>query len=246
VVALDLSGHGDSGWRDRYSLEQWADEVLAVARSAGSPSGTAERRVESKPGAARRRVEAIQRPMLLGHSLGGQVVAAAAARAGADSGPVILCDSRFSSRARPLRRARHFAGSFRYPTRDQALARFALIPEQPCANRFVLRHLAETSVGERDGTWGWKFDWAVFAHGSERAPSDHLADIPGPVAFLYGTESAIASPEVVAKSVAAYGRPAPVVPIPAAHHHVWLDQPLAFVAAVRALLAAWPAPPAAR
>ena len=31
VVALDLSGHGDSDHREGYSLDLWAEEVLAVA-----------------------------------------------------------------------------------------------------------------------------------------------------------------------------------------------------------------------
>jgi pimeloyl-ACP methyl ester carboxylesterase len=35
------------------------------------------------------------------------------------------------------------------------------------------------------------------------------------------------------------GRAAPVIEIPQARHHVLLDQPLAFVAALRALLADW-------
>jgi hypothetical protein len=35
------------------------------------------------------------------------------------------------------------------------------------------------------------------------------------------------------------GRNAPFVEIPQAHHHLLLDQPLAFIAAVRALLADW-------
>ena len=30
VVALDLSGHGDSGHRDEYDIELWASEVMAV------------------------------------------------------------------------------------------------------------------------------------------------------------------------------------------------------------------------
>jgi pimeloyl-ACP methyl ester carboxylesterase len=34
-------------------------------------------------------------------------------------------------------------------------------------------------------------------------------------------------------------RSAPLVEIPEAYHHLLLDQPLAFVAAVRALLADW-------
>ena len=36
VVAVDLSGHGDSDRRDRYSLDTWAREVLAVVAEAGS------------------------------------------------------------------------------------------------------------------------------------------------------------------------------------------------------------------
>jgi hypothetical protein len=35
------------------------------------------------------------------------------------------------------------------------------------------------------------------------------------------------------------GRAAPVVEIPQAKHHVMLDQPIAFVSALRALLADW-------
>lgn len=33
VVALDLSGHGDSGHRDAYDIEQWTEEVMAAARA---------------------------------------------------------------------------------------------------------------------------------------------------------------------------------------------------------------------
>src|SRR4051812_49838601 len=35
VVAIDLSGHGDSGHRDSYALELWTDEVVAVSNAAG-------------------------------------------------------------------------------------------------------------------------------------------------------------------------------------------------------------------
>src|SRR5260221_503310 len=35
VVALDLSGHGDSGRRDAYTLDHWSKEALAVAAASG-------------------------------------------------------------------------------------------------------------------------------------------------------------------------------------------------------------------
>jgi len=37
TIAIDLSGHGDSGRREVYSLELWASEVLAIADHAGFP-----------------------------------------------------------------------------------------------------------------------------------------------------------------------------------------------------------------
>src|SRR5690606_32376107 len=57
VVALDLSGHGGSGRREQYSLELWAEEVLAAAADAGVDGS----------------------PVVVGHSMGGFVSIATAA-----------------------------------------------------------------------------------------------------------------------------------------------------------------------
>src|SRR6516225_9280349 len=57
VVAIDLSGHGDSARRESYSLDQWAREVFAVAKDAGIATP----------------------PTVIGHSLGGLVTLRAAA-----------------------------------------------------------------------------------------------------------------------------------------------------------------------
>src|ERR1700759_521858 len=35
VVAPDLTGHGDSGWRPAYDMRAWADEVMAAAAAGG-------------------------------------------------------------------------------------------------------------------------------------------------------------------------------------------------------------------
>lgn len=56
VVALDLRGHGASGTADRYDLEAMAGDVVAVAMAAG-----------------------LDRPHIVGHSLGGAVVSAVGA-----------------------------------------------------------------------------------------------------------------------------------------------------------------------
>ena len=70
VVAIDLSGHGDSGHRDAYALDQWTDEVVAVAETA--------------------RIDGL--PIVIGHSMGGFVTIATAARHGDRVDGVIVCD----------------------------------------------------------------------------------------------------------------------------------------------------------
>lgn len=219
VVALDLSGHGDSGWRDAYRVEQWSDEVLAVAEDAQAAAGS--------PG----------RPIVLGHSLGAQVACVVAARHGERFAGAVLADFGIRRPGEPSRSARHFQNQRTYPTYDEAVKRFKLIPRQPCEHPWVLRHLAETSVRRCDRGWAWKFDWRLFTRTADRLTSEYLADIGIPTAFLHGQDSRVVTAEVAERVSRAHGRPAPVVWVPEARHHLMLDQPLAFVAATRALLA---------
>jgi len=55
-ITMDLSGHGDSGHRERYPTTTWADEVAAVIRAAASGPVA-----------------------IVGHSMGGRVSAVTAA-----------------------------------------------------------------------------------------------------------------------------------------------------------------------
>src|SRR3954453_17061402 len=69
VLAVDLSGHGDSDHRDGYELEQWTNEVVAVAID-GQIAG---------------------RPVVIGHSMGGFVTIGTGALHGDRLGGVIVC-----------------------------------------------------------------------------------------------------------------------------------------------------------
>lgn len=71
VVALDLSGHGDSDRRERYGLDLWTDEVIAVIDAA----------------------EFASKPVVVGHSMGGFVTIATAARHNDRLGGAIIIDS---------------------------------------------------------------------------------------------------------------------------------------------------------
>lgn len=222
VVAPDLSGHGDSGWRERYGLDVWADEALAVAEHAG-----------------------MREPVLVGHSLGGFVAMAAAAEAGERLAGAVLVDSpvrRPDPESQEARGGHMFRRPKTYPDVETAVAHFHLVPPQPPPPASVLDHIARHSLRAVDGGWTWKFDPSVFTRRADPAADDFgelLARVRCRVAVLHGELSEIVGDEVTDYMAERLGRTAPFVEIPRAHHHLILDQPLPFVAAVRALLADW-------
>ena len=219
VAAIDLSGHGDSGWREAYSFGGWADEVVAVADALG-----------------------MARPTVVGHSMGGFVAMAAAALHGDRLAGAIVVDSpvrREDPESAEARRGRAFRNPKTYPTLEEAAEHFHLIPPQPCDNGFIVDFVARRSLRAVEGGWSWKFDPAVFARTEPVAVSDYLSRVRTRIAVIHGQFSAIVTPEVTDHMDELLGRRAPFVEIPQAHHHLLLDQPLAFIAALRALLADW-------
>lgn len=219
VVALDLSGHGDSGRRERYSHLQWAAEVVAVAEAAGFPGP----------------------PVVVGHSLGGLVTIQTAATYGDRIAGAVIVDS-------PVRRpdpeseegtqGRAFRAPGVYPDLDEALDHFRLIPPQPVPEPWVLDHIARHSLHETPGGWTWKFDPHLFSHALV-AMNEQLAAVRCRVAVLRGEHSVIVPMDTAEYMYELMGRLSPVVTIPEAHHHLILDQPLSFVSALRTLLADW-------
>jgi pimeloyl-ACP methyl ester carboxylesterase len=217
VVAIDMSGHGDSGRRNEYSIEMWAEEMLAVAAHAGIDG----------------------RPVLAGHSLGGWATVVAAAHHPDAVGGLILMDCRIMDGAPEEQEAGQRRG-FRplpiYPTLDRALSRYRTIPAQDGNLPYVMRHIGRMSACQVEAGWTWKFDPGVFEQ--RRPGSDELGRIRCRVALVRG-ERGLLTPAISDEMYAALGRRAPVVVIPQAGHHLMLDEPLSLVSALRALLADW-------
>jgi len=221
VVALDLSGHGDSGRRASYSLDGWAREVLAVAADAGI-AGPA---------------------TVIGHSMGGFVTLRTASLYGSLIGGAVAIDSPvrdITPEERAARERRAFGPLRVYPSREAAIARFHPIPDQP-ALPYITAHVASTSVrpvegGTVEGGWSWKFDPRIFAR-HQLTPA-LLTQLECRVA-LFRAEHGILSPQVSEVMYDRLGRLAPMIEIPAAGHHVMLDQPLALVTGIRTLLSDW-------
>lgn len=229
VCAIDLSGMGDSGARETYTPNTWTAEIDAVLRDAKLyREGTD----ASGP-----------KPLVLGHSFGGFIAMKFGADSGQRLGGTVIVDSPVQDPAdTPLPEP---AASIRtappvYTDLATALSRFRLMPAQPCDNAYITNFIARTSIRECDGGWTWKFDFKVM--GSRRFGEPYRAELKalkGRTALIHGEKSAIVSPRTVAYMSELMGPETPVVEIPEAHHHVMLDQPLAFVAALRVILDTW-------
>jgi pimeloyl-ACP methyl ester carboxylesterase len=228
VVALDLSGHGDSGQREVYPVRSWAQEVMEVARDANF----------------------VTPPILVGHSMGGLVSIVAAALHGDDLAGAIIVDApvrRPDPESQEGRTGRSFRNPKTYPDVATALQHFRLVPPQPCENQFILDFIAERSLRPVATGYTWKFDPRVFTLARAESMHEHLASVRCRVALIRGESSLVVPRETGEYMYQLLRRNAPQVEIPEAHHHLILDQPLAFIAALRALLADWehslPRPP---
>ena len=214
VIAIDLSGHGDSGRRESYSFDGWAREILAVAADAG-----------------------LDAPTVIGHSMGGVVTLRLAALFGSRIEGAVVIDSPVRNPA-PEQHAAQDRRVFRelrvYPSREAAIARFRPVPDQPVLG-YIADHVAATSVRQVDGGWTWKWDPRVFVLEPPRAPLTRLACRVA----LFRAEHGIMSAEMSEIMYDRLGRVAPLIEIPAAGHHIMLDQPIALAAALRTLLTDW-------
>lgn len=143
-----------------------------------------------------------------------------------------------SPESEEARSGRAFRSPGVYDTKEAAMSRFRLIPPQPCDNGFIIEHIASHSVHETKTGWTWKFDPRLFK-GNLRALRDQLSAVRCRVALFTGEFSVVVPPDVAEYMYGLMGEVSPVVEIPQAHHHLTLDQPLAFVAALRTLLADW-------
>jgi len=218
VIALDLGGMGDSGHRAVYSHRGFADDIATVARHLY-----------------------LRDTILIGHSFGGIVAVDAAYHFPELFAHAILIDSKVSFADDDHRTD----GPPAHPPKmrsDRAIAlqRFRVVPEQEGIDAAILQHIAQHSLQQIDGLWTWKFDPLCAAPDlvvAEQHESDMLRQLTMPVDFIYGEHSAIISREFARRVGACIRTGRTPIEIPDARHHILLDQPLALVATLRALLA---------
>jgi len=222
VVAFSLSGMGNSQWRSAYTVELYAREAVAAATATGLLDGGG------------------SKPWIVAHSFGSVVALNCLDQISDRVGGVIVADNGVR---RPRPPGTRFPPS--RPVSFQSdprvlLDRFRLQPVQPWTHDYIRRFLAETSIVETPDGWRWKFDPSApesrgYDHGASFRTRVAAAEVP--LAFLYGEDSVLVDADVLARTRAAAPPASRFVAIPAAGHHLMLDQPRAFVSAVRALTA---------
>jgi pimeloyl-ACP methyl ester carboxylesterase len=208
ITRVDLSGHGDSGHRAVYSARLWSAELRAVCDA----------------------VEAA-RPVLVGHSMGGNISLLTAVGHPERFAGLVMLDSSVrqpgryrtfheqpGDGARPPRQPRFAA------TREELLTRFRLMPPEPHPEPEVMAVLGRYSARETERGWIWKHDLSDVSDLGDEQIDRALPRLPFPVGYVYGTESQVtdrSSSEYFGRVVAG----SRVVALEGAHHHVILERP---------------------
>lgn len=227
VVASTFTGMGRSDWRDAYRFEQFVREAHEAGRAVGAFDAGA--------------------PMVVGHSFGGRVAMGLARDFGDELVGAVMVDPPFFAPHNPRPRSPPRPARARrvQPSLSAIVARFRLQPAQRCDNPFILDLIARRSAHElvdADGKPGWSlcFDphfWEKFTW-VDGAPI--VAAARCPMALIRGAESQVMHAVDADYLMSLVAPGSPDIVIPEAEHHVIIDQPIAFVSALRALLAAWP------
>ena len=210
VAAMDLTGMGDSDYRYEYSSNTYAEEILAVLDDA-------------KFG-----IDSI----VVAHSFGGYMAVRAAKKAPERFKALVMVDSGIRHPDDPVPEQIWMSGarSKIYPDKETALNRFRVQPPQPCDNEFLLQYIARNSLMPVDGGWTWKFDEDLLTSltDAERKPEEFQA-LTTTIGVIFGADSELFSRRTLEYMQELIPEPFPIKEIANAQHHLFLDQPQAFV-----------------
>ena len=210
VAAMDLTGMGDSDYRYEYSSNTYADEILAVLDDAKFGTDS----------------------IVVAHSFGGYMAVRAANKAPDRFKALVMVDSGIRHPDDPIPEQIWMSGarSKIYPDKETALNRFRVQPPQPCDNEFLLQYIARNSLMPVDGGWTWKFDEDLLTSltDAERKPEEFQA-LTTTLGVIFGADSELFSRRTLEYMQELIPEPFLIKEIANAQHHLFLDQPQAFV-----------------
>lgn len=224
LVALDFTGMGDSDYRYDYTAALFTDEIVAVMEASGMSGGT-----------------------VVAHSFGGYISIKTTVRHPHKITRLILVDAAIRTpeeQTKSEEKAIMGSGDTLFTDVETARRRFRLQPPQPCDNTYILDYIARRSIMRVDNGWTWKFDEdlrpslaaSVGHNNSHSSNMDDFKAIDCPLGLIRGSKSSLCEKHTVAYMQSLRHQAFPVTVIEGAHHHLFLDKPLEFVAALRVML----------
>ena len=210
VIAIDLPGMGESGFRDKYGIKDFGECITSVIEKEQSKTN-------------------IKNIHIVGHSLGGQVAGYVASERQDLIDNIIIIDTFI--RPPNYNPAQHQGGPLRmikyYSDKITILNRFRLMPKQDCKNYWFVRYIAEYSVNETDQGWRWRFDDVMFT--SLERLFGYKFSFNCPALFVHGQNSLLTSGDFLKNIKSTYSGTMDFIEVSDSAHHVPLDKPLEIV-----------------
>jgi esterase len=208
LFALDQRGHGDSEWvtPPAYRPKDYAEDIARFVEHIAPLA---------------------DKPVVVGHSLGGLSVLAFGQRNPERARGVVAIDIAVTSshgRDRYLRRLKGLPLVL-YPDLETAKARFRLMPNEGGIPPEIVQAIAEKSLARtEDGRWTLKFDRESFFGGDGIDALETIRKIAIPTLLVRAEHSRIMTAEAAEQGRASNPH-SRLVTIPGAHHHVLLENP---------------------
>ena len=224
VIALNLGGMGDSSWRKEYTTELWGEEIVKVCEK-----------------------EKLRKTIIVGHSLGGLCCVVAASQFKSKLYGLVIVDTAIVPPSKiPDKLDFKIKANKIYKSVNDAKSRFRLVPPQGEGLDYIMEYIADKSLKQVKNGWTWKFDpkyMKMFtASGFKKRQevySKKLQDLKCRVAVFRGEKSFFFQGGTDKYMHELLDKKSPIISIPEAHHHIMVDQPLALISALRALIIDW-------
>jgi pimeloyl-ACP methyl ester carboxylesterase len=218
VIALDLRGHGDSDPVDppAYTYADYAADIDKAVQALG-----------------------LRDFVIVGHSMGGTVSLLYAATYPGRAKKLVVVDSMVNLSAERIGKLRSIGSGpgKSYATKDELVSRYKLRPGESLATPEVVRHVASHSCSQsEDGSWRHKFDRAVYATREVFDGMPLWAHIKIPALLVKGDRSERITQEIY-EDVKTRCPQVELAEVTHTDHHVTLDNPTGFLAAVKPFLA---------
>ena len=217
LLSLDQRGHGDSAWAADadYSYPRYALDLAGLVEQLGYDD-----------------------LVLVGHSMGGMVSLAYAATRPAQIGKLVIVDTTMKmspQRVSMLRGVGDRPGRS-YDSQAGYVANYRLRPASAIEHPELVQHLAETGCRQfDDGQWRNKFDRNVYATRVRIDGMPFWDEIQIPALYIKGGVSDRMNDEIEAE-IRERCAHIEFSEVPAANHHVTLDNPSGFNRALRQFL----------